>query len=250
MAFTVFTTKDHNSILLCPAVFSDFWVLAAVLVSTHAGSIIDGFLCPYRELYPHDALRAAYQRIVLRWLNPRNLTYIACPTSYPQKPIGFIQFHRIGDDAGTKRQIVSRQTIWLKILAWYVSAKFHIVNYIWPDRSVDHNAKKLFETSWAVDEGLHWKRFPERANRWHIQSLVVSREWQGKGIGKRLIAEVLERAEHENVVIGVEATAEGEIVYKCVGFELLGRFTGDQISGKDAGGIMMWVPDKVNLLVG
>jgi GNAT superfamily N-acetyltransferase len=245
MASFVFTTETNDSILLRPAAFADFWIMAVVLVSTHAGSILDRFLCPLRELYPHDALRASYQRIVLRWLNPRNVTYVACPASYPQKPIGYIQFLRVGDDEGAKRQITSRQSVWLTIRRWYLSTKFKIVNYIWPDLSVDQSAKKMFESWWAVDDELHWKHFPERANRWQIQSFVVTREWQGKGIGKRLIAEVLERAKKEGVVVGVEATAEGEIVYKRVGFELLARFTGVQIAGKDAGGIMIWKPEKV-----
>jgi hypothetical protein len=142
MASMVFTAKNSDSILLRPAAFADFWIMAALLVSTHAGSILERFLCPFRKLYPNDALRASCQRIVLRWLNPQNITCVACLASCPKKPIGFIQFQRIGDDEGAKRQIASRQTTWLKIQSWYFRAKFHIINSIWPDQSVDQSAKK------------------------------------------------------------------------------------------------------------
>jgi len=58
------------------------------------------------------------------------------------------------------------------------------------------------------------------------------------------MGEVIRRAARENVVVGLEASEEGEWLYRSVGFELLGRFDvetwGDTLGNK--GGIMMWSP--------
>jgi ribosomal protein S18 acetylase RimI-like enzyme len=95
-----------------------------------------------------------------------------------------------------------------------------------------------------VDDERYWNSFSERTNRWYVQSCVVLSEYQGMGIGKRMIREVTKRAEEEGVVIGLEASAEGYWMYKSVGFELLGRFDtpGMPDAPGEGGGIMMWSP--------
>jgi ribosomal protein S18 acetylase RimI-like enzyme len=95
-----------------------------------------------------------------------------------------------------------------------------------------------------VDEGRFWEGREERVNRWHAQSVVVLPEWQGRGIGKRLMAEVLRRAERDGVMVGLESSPKGEGLYRKLGFELLGRFTNevDALEGCDKGGVMAWYP--------
>lgn len=44
------------------------------------------------------------------------------------------------------------------------------------------------------------------------------------GVGKKLCAAVTQKAEEEGVVVGLEASAMGEWLYRSVGFELLKRF--------------------------
>jgi ribosomal protein S18 acetylase RimI-like enzyme len=85
----------------------------------------------------------------------------------------------------------------------------------------------------------------ERVNRWHAQSVVVLPEWQRRGIGKRLMAEVLRRAERDGVMVGLESSVKGEGLYRKLGFELLGRFTteADALEGADKGGVMAWYPE-------
>jgi GNAT superfamily N-acetyltransferase len=97
------------------------------------------------------------------------------------------------------------------------------------------------------DEEKHWspKAHLERRNRWHVQSCAVHKDWQRKGIGMKIMEQVLEKAQSEGVIIGLEASAEGERLYRKCGFELLAKFT-QEIEMLGQGGIMIWRPRKVN----
>jgi GNAT superfamily N-acetyltransferase len=111
--------------------------------------------------------------------------------------------------------------------------------------------------SWVIfDNAKYWKdpQHPEYANRWHVQSIVVRSEWQRKGIGKRLMDEVIERAKAENkarsvnkegqkaaqIFIGLESSPDGEWMYRKLGFRLLGLFCKSPES--EGGGVMIWEP--------
>jgi ribosomal protein S18 acetylase RimI-like enzyme len=234
-------------ILVRPATFSDVPKMAFTAFIGYAGSTLDNFLSPFRSRYPDDVLRSWNHRMILRWVDPRMVLMVACPASSPEKVVGYAQFSRLGDDEGAKRQIASRKTTWLTVLAWYYTIKFKIVDKIWPDRSVNREAEKQFATWWQLDDKMHWASYPERQNRWHLRSIVVSPDWRGKGVGTLLMKEVLDRARKEGVIVGLEASADGEFLYKKAGFELLSRFyfeEGSPIASPNAGGIMMWKPDK------
>jgi ribosomal protein S18 acetylase RimI-like enzyme len=247
MASKSSTAKAIDPILIRPAKFDDLPKLAFTAVTGYAGSTIEKFLSPLRPQYPEDALRSWYQRMVLRWVDPRMVSVVACPASSPEKVVGYAQFSRIGDDEGAKQKIASRKTAWLTLLAWYYTIKFKIVDHFWPDRSANPEAEKQFDAWCQLDDKMHWNPFPERMNRWHLRSIVVSPEWRGKGVGTLLIKEVLDRARKEGVTVGLEASPDGEYLYRKVGFELLSRFyyeEGSPIASPNEGGIMMWKPNK------
>ena len=174
-------------------------------------------------------------------LNAGNRTFVACLAPDPGTLIGYVQAVRLGDDEGAKRQVESRWSVWLWVAGllfsvWCVVRKVVMGG----DRSSNLEAQKLFERSVVEEEKRNWSGVPERKNRWHVQSCVVREEFQGRGIGTKLMREVLKRAEAENVYIGVEASAPGENLYRRVGFELLQRFEHNFEGG--AGGFMLWTP--------
>lgn len=79
------------------------------------------------------------------------------------------------------------------------------------DRNVDVEARRgACEGDCGTVEG--------RGEGCHAQSVVLRTEWQGRRIGKMLMAE------EEGVVGGLEASEPGERMYRKLGFELLGRF--------------------------
>ncbi|KAF5861584.1 hypothetical protein ETB97_012834, partial [Aspergillus alliaceus] len=52
---------------------------------------------------------------------------------------------------------------------------------------------------------------------------------------------VLKRAGEEGVVVGLEASEDGERLYRSLGFELRGRFS-MLVADIEEGGVMMWRP--------
>jgi hypothetical protein len=63
------------------------------------------------------------------------------------------------------------------------------------------------------------------------------------------MAEVIALAERDGVVVGLEASPQGEQLYRRVGFELLARFPQAELDfGEDItneGGVMMYTPVKM-----
>jgi len=114
-----------------------------------------------------------------------------------------------------------------------------VVSWNLGDKSRDLNNLKTFEGWWAAEGPIYWDR-EDRKNRWHAQSVVVLEEFQGRGIGKRLMKEAIAWAEAENVPVGLEASEAGEKMYKSVGFELLARFS--HVIDGDNGGYMLYTP--------
>lgn len=223
----------------------DFQCVANVASTEYFDSDLNAFLCPHRHEYPHHVVRRFAQMIQKRYLNPRNISFVAVDLSSddPERPIGYAQFIRLGDDRAAHNVKAMRNTIWLTIWRWWWTAKTSIINFISPDRSADPSACAQFYKSTDEDDAKYWDS-PEMKlkyeNRWYAQSVVVSSSFHRKGIGRALMEQVLQRAQEENVVVSLEASEDGEKLYRALGFELRGRFSMN--FGVPVGGIMMWTP--------
>ncbi|KAF8847564.1 GNAT family acetyltransferas-like protein [Acephala macrosclerotiorum] len=231
--------------ILRPLRFSDISTLAAQTSRAHNGNPVNHYLAPRLELYPGDHIRTFRQSIWRRAVNVRTISLVACLASDPDKPIGYCQHTRLGDDDGAKNQIQRTGRLnrcFLFILSWIIWVLFSTENWLWPDRSCDEDARKVFTESIAADSKKYWKPHPERSNRWHVGTLIVDPKWQGKGIGRLLLQEALSLAQEERVIVGLSASPAGEKLYRRMGFQLLGDFT-FRIAGDVGGGIMIWYPE-------
>lgn len=158
--------------------------------------------------------------------------------------IGYAQFVRLGDDEGARKQIESRKRSWMAPALWLWTLILPVL--YWVDRGTCDDVEHVREFLSVGDEETeeHFERWTKRRCRWHAQSVVVLPEFQGRGVGKRLMGKVIEMAEEEGVPVGIEASAEGEPMYRRVGFELVSRFRplkGMRGDGSK-GGIFMWRP--------
>ncbi|KAH9209455.1 hypothetical protein DL95DRAFT_394400 [Leptodontidium sp. 2 PMI_412] len=217
-----------------------------IAARTYYDAELTKFLSPRREKYYSDYEFGFQSRAQTRMFSPRNITYFAYEKSRPEAPIGYMQFVRLGDDEAAKKMemdvgVTGRGCLWVASWLWWVWVK---MNLWWTggDRSEDPEAVKKFIGMVEEEERLHWEGREDRANRWHAQSVVVYEEYQGRGIGKRLMAEVLGRADSEGVITGIEASAAGELMYRSVGFELVARFSGENTFEGDSGGVMIRKP--------
>lgn len=220
--------------------------MARIASTEYFDSPLTAFLCPHRHKYPNDVVRRFARMMHGRYLDPRSIGFVAVSAAAPGIPVGYAQFIRLGDDKAAKRLVAEQAAFWRTVKRWWFGLWSWIENLVWPDRSVDMGALRVLHASAEVDDWKYWQSDEMKARyqaRWHVQSLVVSSEYQRRGLGRMLLTEALRRAQDEGVVVGLEASEDGEKLYRSLGFELRGRFSAN--FGDELGGIMMWSPQKV-----
>ncbi|KAE9368435.1 acyl-CoA N-acyltransferase [Stipitochalara longipes BDJ] len=220
--------------------------IGRVASKTYYNTPMTSWISPHREKYPTAYERGFIERAISRMLSPRNETYVACLPS--GKIVGAATFQRLGDDASARkmiREVGVVKRFWMWVLRWVFWVYCKVYWWVYgPDRSLDSEAVKTF-AGWAKeDTEKYWDSYEERENRWHALSVTVLPEWQGKAIGKKLVAEVMRTAERDGIMVGLESSPSGEGFYRKLGFVLLGRFTHvlEEVS-EDGGGEMAWYPE-------
>ncbi|KAJ6096735.1 hypothetical protein N7486_007481 [Penicillium sp. IBT 16267x] len=240
------SSQEKKTFLIRRMQSSDIPILGHLAATTYFDSPLNAFLCPHRYEYPKHVIRRFVQMIRGRYLNPRSIGFVAVDHASPSTPVAYAQFIRLGNDQAALQLISNQRSIWRLMKTWWFKIRASLVNLFWPDRSVNPDAMKTFMKSVEHDEQYYWES-PEMKikylNRWHAQSVVVSSSYQRQGIGRRLMEEVLQRAQNEGVVVGLEASEDGEKLYQKLGFELRGPFSMN--IGLPAGGIMMWTPKRL-----
>lgn len=201
---------------------------------------LSDLITPHRASYPVDNALWYGRRIKNRMLNPRNRGFVAVADG---ELVGYMQCRRIGDDKGALQVERERKRWWSGLAEWGYGIFMKSAAWLFPDRSESAEGAAAFSASWEIEDEKHWKGREDRKNRWYVQSVVVAEQWRGRGVGKKLMAWVLERAQKEGVVIGLDASMMGERLYRSIGFELLDRFVLklDKTEEQD-GGVMMWSP--------
>lgn len=235
--------RRDGDFLIRPIQSSDIPILARIATTEYFDSELNSYLCPRRHEYPGHVIRRFIQMITARHLDPRNIGFVAVDATKDTSPVGYAQFIRLGDDEAAIQLIAKQNSIWRVLKTWWFKINAAFVNFFWPDRAVDLKAMSAFMASATHDAQQYWDSPEMKAkyeNRWHAQSVVVSSAYQRRGIGRRLMEEVLQRAQSEQVVVGLEASIDGEKLYRRMGFELRGPFS--MTLGLSGGGIMMWTP--------
>ncbi|KAL2075999.1 hypothetical protein VTL71DRAFT_942 [Oculimacula yallundae] len=233
---------------LRPMTLADCSTLAIHTGDAYLEGPVRKFIVPHAEKYRSDYERTLKQSIRKRLFDLQSISVVAYEASNPKYPVGFAQYTRLGDDEGA-RAVLSRHSLWDRIccfvLAWFFWGYDKVENWLWPDRSTDVDAMKAFFASGAGDTEKYWSSHPERKNRWHVQSVVIGPAYQGKGIGRLLVTEAVNRAQEERVIMGLSSSVAGSHLYRKLGFELLGDFTmriGDEVGN----GMMIRYPEAAN----
>ncbi|TGO63790.1 hypothetical protein BOTNAR_0096g00260 [Botryotinia narcissicola] len=237
--------------ILRPATLFDIPQMTLIVIAAYGSSPVSDFLNPHAKQYPRDQQISVGQAVTKSYLNPQTLTLVVCSPESPDVLLAYGMYSRKGVDSGVKEFVNERsgvERIGRWILSSILTVLFGLYNYLRPDRSVSKPNRAVFDHSIKMDEERYWspEAFPRRQNRWHVYSIVVLPEYQGKGIGRLLMEYILERAGKENVPAGLTASIEGEKLYRKLGFRMLGDFytrVGRQHA--DGGGHMIWWPEGV-----
>jgi GNAT superfamily N-acetyltransferase len=239
--------QPKQRFILRDAHLSDLAIMALYSKEAYWLSPINNFLAPKAEEHPEDLVRIMLQGIQKRFVAANSLSIVACvpgQAGQREKIVGYGQFSRKGCDRGAKEFIGSKGwsvRIALWGLSWWFWLSYLVSSRIWPDRISDMAAVKVFTESNRTDDEKYWTSHPERHARWHAGSLVVSPEYQNKGIGRLLMGYVMEKAEREGVPMGLTASPHGEKLYSKLGFQRLGDY-GMRVANDEGGGIMIWYP--------
>lgn len=207
------------------------------------------FQSPLRHKYPGDALQRFYVIIRSLLFDTRQVSLVAVPLSDDsenQKVVAYARFVREGDDTAARQFMSAQWSLWNTLLGWYFSIETKVRSFIWPNRSLDKEARKQAN---EIRERLNWKYWKQPdmkaryGNRWHVTSLMILPEWQRQGLGQHLMQLVLNQAEKERVVVGLESTIDGEKLYSQLRFQLRGEY--EVGIGDHPGYYMMWTPPKM-----
>ncbi|RFU31919.1 hypothetical protein B7463_g4433, partial [Scytalidium lignicola] len=243
------SSSTNQAFIIRPARLSDVPLLAIYGRTAYAGTVIMAFLSPHVDKYPEDLDRRFRYQIQKRMASPRNVTVVACEASAPDVPLAYGQFSRVGKDEGAQsfirsRGVFTRVLLWL--WRWWLYVVFTVGFRLWPDRSSDEDHLREFG-EWASKDSKTYFDVEGRRERWHAQILTVSPEWQGKGLGRKIMSVVMELARKEGVPVGLFASPVGERLYRKLGFEMLGDFCQRPEGDEGGGGLMIWNPkDGVN----
>ena len=228
---------------------SDIPTLAQQATRAYWLSALYRFIAPRAPEFQDDMPRMFRRTMRRRLYSPNGLFLVACKASKPGAPVGYGLFARLGDDAAAKELVASKGVllrVWMYIMGCIFWAYDKIDLLIRPERAFDRAALSLLQ-EWGQEDNLkHWKSHPERSNRWYANSLVVDPKYQGRGIGKMLMAEPMQRAQSERVIMGLTSSPHGEFLYRKLGFQMLGDFCNrpdTERPDEKGGGIMIWYPE-------
>lgn len=223
-----------------PARLSDCIGIGFAHTEAFRFSSFTNMLLPHRFLYLMQNLRICASRARMRVLSPRDLVFVAHPENREEEIIGFAMFTREGSDEGARRLIQERDSWKLWFLRGYYKAVDWIYELFYPVdrlRNAENWAEFLLERRRI--EGEIWVG-PKWETRWQCNGLIVIPGWQRRGVGQALMKAGLDMARAEGLPMTLEATTEGEHLYKALGFKLLTPY---QRSFEKAGGMMYWYPE-------
>lgn len=211
---------------LRPATLEDAAIMGSLAATSYMNASFSAILFPRRHCYIAEQARAYQQRILSRMVSPRKKTLVAVlPCGLP---IAYVQFQRLGNGAPAENWASRLRALFIAARNW---VDVHVWGFV--DRSMDLEAF----VSFGQEGKGYWVDSPEE--RWYVQSLVVGGAWQRRGVGKALMGVVLGMARDEGVMVGLEASEDGEPMYRSLGFGLRMRFK----EGDVAGGVMEWFPE-------
>jgi len=233
-----FRTKNGSTTLLRTATYTDAPTMGLLASKTYQNHPLTAFLSPRRFEFWDDYVRGFRQRCQDRLLDPRCLSIVVVvadprhlsQTGNPdgdgdddtEEIIAFAQFRRQGNDAFADALVEENWSLKGMLKWWWVWGVAKVGGIIWRDRTeIDGAARREFLMVCERDDKVYWGEECYK-ERWHAQSVVVGDEWQGLGIGRKMMGVVLERAGRENVIVKLEASSQGETLYRRLGFEMRG----------------------------
>ncbi|KAF9878694.1 GNAT family protein [Colletotrichum karsti] len=201
------------------------------------------YLYPYRREFPESWRARMVRSTQLSLAKPGTHTFVCVtddedPTDWPRNQVvGYARWDWNGpaDDPLTTKWRQNNtgflKTVERTVLDW----QGRYIKYFRLDKSASYEHHAVFEKEGA-EAG---NPYAPLKSFWLLEVLGVHPDWQGKGVGKKLMQWGLERSDEDKVPIVLIATTDGQRLYTKLGFDVVNWATTRSFTWAEGGAVMI-----------
>jgi GNAT superfamily N-acetyltransferase len=217
-------TAKHGQLSIRPARLVDHWAIARLNTQAFFEDVLFGrAIHPNRHRYPFDSDRYWLLRNLVAHFDysHRFMVAVVADAQGQERLVGQTHWSRIGLSARE-----SCEAGWglgrfdaRRLLRPIVAAVTYLASLVWRNRAAESAMENIIEDSYGYLDHV-WDPAKGRCPSLYLESMAVAPEYQGLGIGKKLVQEGLKMADIENISASVISADGKEGFYRKCGFDV------------------------------
>jgi GNAT superfamily N-acetyltransferase len=220
----------------------DHWAIARLNTHAFFDDVLFGrAIHPNRHLHPFDSDRYWLLRNLVAHFDysHRFVVAVVSDEQGQERIVGQTHWSRIGLSARENRKAGWGLRPWdpRRLLRPITSALTYLASFVWRNRAADPATENIIEDSYGYLDHI-WHPDTDRCPSLYLESMAVLPEYQGLGIGRKLLQEGFKMADRENISASVISADGKEGFYLRSGFDVgpVGR------SGEGEGNPLWHIP--------
>ena len=221
---TTIAPSSTTPITIRRAFFSEQRSIARVCTAAYWNDVLFGQLIhPCRHQYPADNDLYWLRQIQVEWWDWSHVFIVATAKDQQGREavIGEAHWSRIADSGRQNHEAGWGLAWWdpRRLIKSLVHLSAKIGTWLRPNRAADPEQEDIIERSYGFLNHV-WTKEKRRNPSWLLESLAVRPEWQGQGVGRRLVHWGLDQAEEEGIACSVISGIGKERFYQRCGFDV------------------------------
>ncbi|TGZ85712.1 acyl-CoA N-acyltransferase [Ascodesmis nigricans] len=219
------------------ATLADAEVIAEVQCAAFMEDRLFVTIYPHRKDYPEDFQRARAELTRQRLLDPNMITFVA-EDEETGRMAGIAMWKKLN----SSEPVNPHNGVLMDLERVLENASQKVSRVLRRNRAEDPSKLKLVYG--VMDAGK--TKYVKDQTTWYLNILAVHPDFQKRGVGKTLCRRGMELAEKDGIPTYLEASAQGEGMYRNLGWKDVGSVPGDF-------GVMMvmaWYPTECKVRFG